>query len=208
MAIYDTLRQAILSGVLPAGERLGEVQLASLFKRSRTPVREAILRLESERLTERTPRRGFVVGRVSQAEVFEVYAMREVLDGLSARLAAHSILPMELENLKWLNGRLRAAAERQEYGQMLEINLEFHEATCRAARNSMLLRALRKMHDWVRRFPDTTFSYPGRALEAVNEHEALLDALARRDAASAERIAREHMTLAGQVRVAMLQDAR
>jgi DNA-binding GntR family transcriptional regulator len=207
-AIYATLREAILSGILVPGERLGEVQLASLFKRSRTPVREAILRLESERLTERSSRRGFVVGRITREEVLEVYAVRAAMDGLAARLAALGILPAEVEHLRWLNDRLREAAGEQDYRRMLELNIDFHEAICRASRNSLLLQFVRQIHDWVRRFSDTTFSYPGRASTAIAEHEALLGALERRDPEEAERVARAHMERAMQVRVAMLQSGR
>ena len=204
-AIYSTLREAILSGILGPGERLGEVQLASLFKRSRTPVREAILRLESERLTERSSRRGFIVGRITREEVLEVYAVRAVMDGLAARLAAIGILPAEIAHLRWLNEQIREAAGRQDSGRMLNLNIEFHEAICRASRNSLLLQFMRQIHDWVRRFSDTTFSYPGRSTTAIEEHETLLTALERRDPDEAERCARLHMERAMQVRVAMLQ---
>lgn len=204
-AIYSTLREAILAGVLLPGERLGEVQLANLFSRSRTPVREAILRLESERLTERSSRRGFVVGSISREEVLEVYAVREVLDGLAARMAAQGILPAEIEHLRWLNTRIKQAADDKDFGLMLNLNMEFHEAVCRASRNSLLLQFLRQIHDWVRRFPETTLSYPGRASAAVREHEELVDAIARRDSEAAERIARSHMARAVQIRISLLQ---
>jgi DNA-binding GntR family transcriptional regulator len=207
-AIYGTLRQAILRGILPAGERLTEVPIAKLFSRSRTPVREAILRLESERLAERAARGGFVVGGVSPAEVLEVYTVREVLDGVAARLAAQGILPADLDHLRWLNQQLGEAAEQRDFDAMIGLNIDFHEAVCRAGRNSLLLQIMRQIHDWVRRFPDSTFSYSGRAMEAVAEHETLLDAIARRDSEAAERIAREHMATGMKVRVAMLQNAQ
>src|SRR5437867_6704541 len=199
-AIYATLREAILDGVLPAGERLAELQLAALFKRSRTPVREAILRLESEHLADRSGRRGFVVGGISQEEILEVYAVREVIDGLAARLAAHGCLPTDLDHLSWLNRRLRKAAEERDLRLMVELNIEFHEAVARASRNALLLQFMRQIHDWVRRFSETTFAYRGRATEAVKEHEALLDALKRHDSDAAERIARAHMARPTQVR--------
>ena len=123
-AIYSTLREAILTNVLPAGERLAELQLAALFKRSRTPVREAILRLESERLAERSARRGFVVGGISREEILEVYAVREVIDGLAARLAAQGCLPSEFDHLQWLSRRLRKAGEQRDYRLMVELNLD------------------------------------------------------------------------------------
>jgi DNA-binding GntR family transcriptional regulator len=206
-AIYATLREAILAGILPAGERLAELQLAALFNRSRTPVREAILRLESERLAERSSRRGFVVGGISREEVLEVYAVREVIDGLAASLAAQACRPTELDHLAWLNHRLRKAGEKHDYRLMVELNIEFHEAVARASRNGLLLQFMRQIHDWVRRFSDTTFSHAGRATEAVKEHDALLEALTRRDPAAAERIARSHMARATKVRIAMLQNA-
>jgi DNA-binding GntR family transcriptional regulator len=207
-AIYLTLREAILTNVLPAGERLAEPQLAALFKRSRTPIREAILRLEWERLAERSVRRGFVVGGISLDEVLEIYAVREVIDGLAARLAAEGSLPSDLEQLRWLNRRLRKAGEQHDYKLMLELNIEFHESIARASRNGLLLQFMRQIHDWVRRFSDTTFSYRGRGAEAAKEHDALLEALARRDPDAAERIARDHMARARQVRLAMIQSSR
>jgi len=204
-AIYATLREAILSGVLAQGERLGEVKLADLFKRSRTPVREAILRLESERLTERSARRGFVVGRITREEVLEVYAVRVVLDGLASRVAALSILPGEVENLRWINERIRDASAQQDYMLMMNLNIDFHEAICHASRNSLLLQFMKQIHDRVRRFSETTFSYPGRPSNALAEHEAMLAALEKRDPDEAERAARAHTERAMQVRIAMLQ---
>jgi DNA-binding GntR family transcriptional regulator len=207
-AIYATLREAILAGILPAGERLAELQLAAHFNRSRTPVREAILRLESEHLAERSARRGFVVGGITREEILEVYAVREVIDGLAARLAAQGCLPADLDHLGWLNRRLRKAAEQRDYRLMVELNIEFHEAIARASRNGLLLQFMRQIHDWVRRFSDTTFSYRGRAAEGLKEHDALLDALGRRDPDAAERIARAHRARATEVRIAMLQASK
>lgn len=206
-AVYMTLREAILHGVLPAGSPLGEIPLAEVFGRSRTPIREAILKLESEKLAERFSRRGLVVAQITREEVLEVYAVREMLDGFSARLAALGIMPAELDRLVWLNERLRDAAASADAKAMIELNIEFHEAICQASRNSLLLEFVRRIHEWVRRFPDTTMSQPGRGLQAVAEHEALLEAIRARDPDAAERIARDHMGRARQLRVLMLQSA-
>ncbi len=206
-AIYLSLREAILEGLLPAGERLAEPHLAALFNRSRTPVREAILRLEAEHLADRSGRRGFVVGGISQAEILEVYAVREVIDGLAARLATHGCQPTDLDHLAWLNRRLRKAGEERDYRLMVELNLEFHEAIARASRSALLIQFMRQIHDWVRRFTDTTFSYGTRATEALAEHEAIIDALRRRDPAAAEQVARLHMAHATEVRIALQQSA-
>ena len=206
-AVHMTLREAILHGVLPAGHPLGEIQLAEAFGRSRTPVREAILKLESEGLAERFPRRGLVVAQITREEVLEVYAVREMLDGLAARLAAQGILPNELDRLVWLNGRLRAATASGDAKAMVHLNIDFHEAICRASRNSLLLEFLRRVHEWVRRFEDTTMSFPGRGMEAVGEHDALIEALRARDSEAAERIARSHVSRARQIRINMNHSA-
>lgn len=169
-------------------------------------MREAILRLETAGLTERSAGRGFVVGRITRDEVLEVYAVRGALDALAARLAAQGILPIELDQLRWLNGRLREAAGGRDYARMLDLNMEFHESVCRASRNVLLLQFMRQIHDWVRRFPQTTFAYKGRAEAANDEHDHLIAALASGDSARAEELARAHMERALQVRVTMLQD--
>jgi DNA-binding GntR family transcriptional regulator len=204
-AVHTTLREAILHGILPAGHQLGEIRLASIFGRSRTPVREAILRLEAEGLASRTARSGLVVAQITREEVLEVYAVREMLDGLSARLAAQGILPTELDRIVWLNDRLRAAAEQSDAKAMIQLNIEFHEAICRAGRNSLLQEFMERIHAWVRRFENTTMAYAGRGLEAVGEHDALIDALRARNPEDAERIARQHMSRARQIRIEMMQ---
>jgi DNA-binding GntR family transcriptional regulator len=109
--------------------------------------------------------------------------------------------------LAWLNRRLRKAAEERDLRLMVELNIEFHEAVARASRNALLLQFMRTIHDWVRRFSETTFSYAGRVADALKEHEALVEALKRRDSVAAEQIARAHMTRAMEVRVLMQQSA-
>jgi DNA-binding GntR family transcriptional regulator len=209
-AVHLTLRDAILHGALAAGQPLGEIQLADVFGRSRTPVREAILKLESEGLAARVPRRGLVVAQMTREEMLEVYAVREMLDGLAARLAALGILPTELDRLVWLNDRLRAAVGNDDRNAMIQLNLEFHEAICQASRNSLLLEFMRRIHErqtWAHRLEETTMSFPGRGLEAVAEHEALIDAVRARDPEAAERIARDHTSRARQIRINMSQSA-
>lgn len=206
-AVYMTLREGILHGVLQAGQPLGEIQLAAVFGRSRTPIREAILKLESERMAERVPRRGLVVAHITREEVLEVYAVREVLNGLSARLAAHGMLPTELDRLVWLNERFRAAVLAGDAKAMMRVNIEFHEAVCQASRNSLLQELTRRISERVQRFGLTTMAVPGRGLEAAAEHDALIEAIRARDPDAAERISRSHVNRARQLRINLAQSA-
>lgn len=203
-AVYQTLREAILTGALQPGEPLGEEQLARAFQVSRTPVREGILRLESEELAHRIPRRGLVVRTITEHEVLEVYAVRMALDGLAARLAAVESLPADRAHLSWLNARFAEATAGGDVDALIQTNIAFHEALCQAAHNSLLLRFTTQIHDWVRRVGQTTLAHPNRAATAVSEHEAILAAIATGDGEKAERLARQHMEYALSTRMVML----
>ena len=202
---YVTLRQAVLAGHLRPGDRLGEEQLAREFGISRTPIREAIFRLEAEHFATRIDRRGLVVRSISEDQVLEVYSVRAALDQLAASLAAEHATVPDRAGLHWLNEKLKVAAELGQHAHMAELNIQFHEALCEAAHNAMLLHFVREIHNWVRRFPETTFSWPGRATSALAEHRAIIDAVDRGDAEEAGRVAAEHMSRAREVRIAMIR---
>lgn len=204
-AVYATIREAIVTGVLAPGSRLAEEDLAGQFAVSRTPVREAVLRLEAERLATRAPRRGLIVARVTTEEILDVYVVRQTIDGLAARLAAESARPADLIALGAISDRFAAAASAEDAQSMATINLELHEAICRIGRNELLLFFLQQIHDRVRRFPGTTFVHPGRPRSAVEEHREVLEAIRSRDADQAEALARRHMAAAMTARIALLQ---
>lgn len=206
-AVHDTVRRLIVSGVLKPGTRLGEEDYARHFSVSRTPVREALLRLEAERLAERSSGRSLVVAGVTPDEILEIYVVRVAVDGLAARLAAESARPQEIANLRWLNDQLREASVEGDATRMAAINLQFHEAICKSGRNSFLLDLMITVHDRVRRFPGTTFSYGSRPVEALEEHDRMVDAIERREADEAERLARQHMTNAMGIRIQLLRIA-
>jgi DNA-binding GntR family transcriptional regulator len=202
-AIHDAVAEGILSRVLPPGWRLGEERLASLFSVSRTPVREALMRLESESLAARNRRSGLVVANVSAEQILEIYVIREALDGIAARQAAHFNSPVDIAALVRINDALAAAAAEGAYERMASLNVEFHTALARASRNEMLQRFIDQVHQAVRRFQRTTFSEAGRADEAVREHIAIIEAVKKQDESAAEEAARRHMQHALTVRMAM-----
>src|SRR5437763_5675281 len=110
-SVYNTLRGAIVEGQLDPGDSLIEWHVARNFGTSRTPVREALLRLEAEGLAFRVPRRGLVVRHVSEHEIREVYAVRTALEALAAREAANEAMPSDIAHLRWINQRLAEAIE-------------------------------------------------------------------------------------------------
>lgn len=203
--VYAILHEAILSGILPPGQRLGEELLAALFDVSRTPVREALLRLETTGLAHRVPRRGLIVARITPQEIVEVYVVRETLDGLAAYLAAQFATPSDVAHLVTINEHFSRAAQAGNAVEMADLNLRFHEAIARIARNSLLSQFLTQIHHQVRRIPGTTFQHPGRAAHAVEEHASIVNAIQAGDAERARQLATESMATARRIRIAMLE---
>lgn len=205
-AVHSTLREAIVVGVLSAGTRLGEEELSELFGVSRTPIREALMRLESEHLADRIQPRGLVVRRVSPEEILEVYLVRQHLAALAAGLAARRVTPVDIAQLRWLNDQLREAPITGDLQRIRSLSFELHRCVSRASGNGMVQLFMQQLDDRIRRFPGFTFTYGTRVQEMIDEHEQLIEALAAGDAEAASRIAREHHAHAMQVRIAMLED--
>lgn len=207
-AVRATLRDAIVSRDLAAGVRLGEERLAILFGVSRTPVREALVGLVNSNLAVRDSRGFLRVGSVTSEQILEVYAIREVLEGFAAAAAAHVAAPPSILRLRELNAAGARSAERGNFKGMAEENLQFHAAVAATTGNRLLMRFVDEIHSWVSRIPSSTLSYPGRAAQAIAQHEAIIRAIEERDTQRAERLAREHMESAEALRIAMLVDSR
>jgi DNA-binding GntR family transcriptional regulator len=205
-AVYATLREAILSRSLRPGHPFAEEDLAQIFEVSRTPIREAILRLESEHLIDRRGRRRLSVSEISPEEVLEIYDVRVAQDSLAAELAAEHATPPEIAQLKWANDQMREAGAEGDMVRMAMLTLEFHDWMAQGGRNSFLLDQLREVRDRVRRFERTTFEHPGRWRVAIEEHDAIVAAIEARDPARAGRAARDHMLNSKKVRLAMVEE--
>lgn len=207
-SVHATLREAIVSGQLHVGDKLVEERIARQFGVSRTPVREAIMKLEAEHLVIRIPRRGLVVRSLSEEEVLQVYTVRTALDSLAARLAASEARPAERAELRWLNDSLREVTRQCDAFKAAELSTRFHEALAQATHNDMLVHFVRQINDRVRRLGEVTLGPPERSLASVAEHDRLLDALDARDPEAAEQIARAHSSNAHQALVASLLNRR
>jgi DNA-binding GntR family transcriptional regulator len=203
-AVYLAIRDAISAGALKAGEHLGEPAISATLGISRTPIREALLRLETEGLVERTAGRRLVVATVSPEEVLDVYAVREVLNGLAARLAAENASTTDLIRLRRLHREMTWAHDDGDIARMASLNFEFHDAVCVASRNAFLLEMLRRAHDTHHRYPGSTFSLPDRAAGSLAEHEEILQAIEARDGRRAEELATAHTGKARTARISML----
>ena len=203
-AIRATLSGAIVDRELPPGWQLREERLASLFGVSRTPIREALAGLANSGLARRDNRGSLRVGAVTAEQILDAYAVRRRLEGLSAALAADAATPRNVINLRQLNRACEVAVVAEEFEQFVDANNRFHTAMARISGNELLIRFIEDVQNWVKRFPTTTLSYPGRPQSALAEHAAIVDAIEQRDAELAEQLAREHMRVAEEIRIHML----
>lgn len=199
---YRRLRDAIQQGELKPGDRVMEIELAQWLQMSRTPVRDALRRLESEGMLAHEPRNGLVVARLDRQAVMELYVMRQVLEGTAAGLCARHASDMEVMDLlelvateKSLQGNFEALARH---------NRRFHEAVHRGAHNRYLEKALHAVNDSMALLGRSQMLLPHRAQTALEEHGELAAAIERRDAAAAEAAARRHVLAAQRERLKIL----
>jgi DNA-binding GntR family transcriptional regulator len=202
-SVYAALKRDILSGALPPGATLREEELARRHDVSRTPVREALGRLESEGLAARHQGSGLLVSEVGPDEIIDLYVLREALEGLAARIAASRRTETDLARLDVLHNLSQQAVNDGDVARAGKMNREFHFLIWRIAGNRPLLRAINGVHEAVQRFPHDTLQYPGRLEQSRQEHGAILEAIRKRDDVGAERIAIEHVRHTRNIRIAM-----
>lgn len=196
---YVAIRDLIVSGKLAPGTALLENALAERFRVSRTPIREALVRLEQDGLLERVDR-GLLVRELSGEDIIDFYDTRVVLEATAARTAAERRSDHDVALL----ASIAEHAERvsaQEPARMVTTNVDFHRAVWRAGRNQALIDLLERLLMHIGRYQETTLTYPGRWEQSNLEHRALVDAIRDRDGARAAAIATEHFSTARDIRV-------
>lgn len=201
-AVTDALREVILDGLIPASSWLRETELAVEMSVSRTPIRDAIRRLVSEGLVTRVPNQGARVAPMGMEDILAIYAVRENLEGLAARIAAQHVNEMVLRRMAASHVALRRAAEAGDVAGFAQGNLEFHRAMREATGNPYLERFLTLVEHAVRRFGSTTFENRDRIDATLVEHEAILGAISEGRSEDAEFLARSHMRRAHDARIA------
>jgi DNA-binding GntR family transcriptional regulator len=190
--VHDRLSQAIFSGELAPGERLSVPALATQLDVSRSPVREAVQRLVQERLAEEIPHQGAVVAHVDAKELSTLYHVREVLEGLAARMAAERATPQQVDELQMVVAMHRRAIDDGDLKRHVELDQRFHRLLREIADNHWLTDYLSQIQGQIRIGMLSTSVTAGPHL-AVKDHEAILDAVQRRDESSAELVARQHI---------------
>jgi DNA-binding GntR family transcriptional regulator len=197
--VYRVLRDAIQDGRYLPGERVREDDIAKALGVSRTPVREALHRLSECGLLELAAGRGLVVVELNKQQMIELYAMREVLEGAAAGLAAQHASAAEIDTMARLLEEFLSAGDEPE--KLAHINRLFHQTVYDAAHNRYLLQTLNQLRDAMALLRHTTFALPGRSLAVDAEHQAIVQAIRERSPERAEQAARLHIREAQRARM-------
>jgi DNA-binding GntR family transcriptional regulator len=200
---YAVLREAIVTNTLKPGTRLRADDLAKKLGVSKTPVREALRKLQAEDLITVSVGNALTVKSISEEQLFEIYYTREALEGMAARLAAGNAGQIELAKLRAIQDELKTLSGNLR--QFRQLSGEFQLAVFCAARNDTLYRLLKHLQEQIRQFGGTTLTQRGRAKEVVAYAKALVAAIEKRDGDAAERIARENRRRTLELRIKMLR---
>ena len=192
--VFNTLRQAILKGELKPGERLMEIQLAEKLGVSRTPIREAIRKLELEGLVIMIPRRGAEVAKISHKSLQDVLEVRGALEELATDLACQRINEEELKELTDAEDHFKKVVENN--GSEMEIaeaDEAYHDIIYKATRNDKLVQMINNLREQMYRYRLEYIKDEAQRGTLINEHENILEAIRIRDIIRAKTLMKEHI---------------
>jgi DNA-binding GntR family transcriptional regulator len=190
---YQAIRAAIVARRLKPGTRLVVDDLAEELSVSRTPVKEALGKLEREGLVVMHPHRGARVATITMRDIEEIYALREVVEGLAARLAAQAIDQGDIARLRSLIEEGQEALAAQDYHTYADVDLRFHGLIRRASGNQRLQRIMESLDGQIHILITTSAAVPGRGTASVDEHRRVVEALEAGDPRAAEEAMRAHV---------------
>ena len=191
--VFNTLRQAILTGELKPGERLMEIHLANKLGVSRTPIREAIRKLELEGLVNIIPNKGAYVTGISDKDVHDIYMIRSMLEGLCVRWATEHITQEQLEELDEIILLSEYHMDKGHSDQLTELDGRFHQILYEASQSRILDHVLSDFHKYVQLARRTSVKTEERAIKSIGEHNEILNAIKAKDAEKAGDLATIHI---------------
>jgi len=200
-AAYAQLLSAIRTGSFMPGDRLRETDVADRLGLSRTPVREALRRLEADGIVEHRPRHGAVIRKLSHGELVELYEMRIVLERTAAEMAAKHAAPAEVDALRDLNDLIANSAP----ADAAALNQDFHRGIYLATRNRFLQDATRALNNALMLLGPTTLDDPARIEVVTTQHAKILDAMDARDGPAAAEAAETHLQTSLRHRLSVLR---
>lgn len=191
--VFNTLRQGILRGFLPPGIRLMEIQLAKQLGVSRTPVREAIRKLELEGLVVTVPRKGAEVAEITPKDLHDVLEVRCAMEALAVELACKSITEEELKELKLVLNKFRKLVLKGDVNELAECDVEFHDIIIASTNNNRLIQLLNNLREQMYRYRLEYLKDSSTHQLLIKEHQDIVNCLEERDGTGAKMIISNHI---------------
>lgn len=191
--VFNTLRQAILTGELKPGERLMEIHLANRLGVSRTPIREAIRKLELEGLVTMIPRRGAEVSQITEKSMNDVLEVRRALDALCVELACERITDEELDNLNKACSDFEQAVKTRDIKRIAEADVDLHDIIVRATGNQRLIQLVHNLSEQMYRYRFEYIKDFSQHERLIEEHRIIYKSIVKKDKETASREARIHI---------------
>lgn len=191
--VFNTLRQAILTGELKPGERLMEIHLANRLGVSRTPIREAIRKLELEGLVIMIPRRGAEVAQITEKSLQDVLEVRRFMDALCAELACERITQEELEELKQACEEFEKATVTKDLKKIAQADVVLHDIIVQATGNKRLVQIVHTLSEQMYRYRFEYIKDESKHGQLVKEHRIIYESILNKDKETASRTAKLHI---------------
>lgn len=205
---YREIRQAILKGEFPPASPLSEYQLAAQFRLSRTPVREALTRLEQEGMVRTVPGRGTFVAELTPHDIMEIYEVREQLESYAARVAAERMDTEDLCKLENIIAQMNEGAAAGYEKETFDTDIDLHKTIIGSTRNSRMVAILGTLDDQMHRIRSMWPRKPRWLDGTLAEHSAIVKCITERDPAGAEEAMRKHLRLSCEHAIRFLMPMR
>ena len=196
--LRESIEEEIATGKLLPGTRLDEVELATRFGVSRTPIREALRLLLGEGLVEMRPQRGAVVAQATPQRLIEMFEVMAELEGMCARLAARRLTEQELAEIEAIHDACRGSAAARDADAYFYANERFHYAIYAASHNTFLFEQASALQRKLRPYRRLQLRVRNRPQRSFEEHQAIVDALREGDAEKAVQSIRAHVVVQGE----------
>ncbi len=190
---YDAIKEAILTFRFKPGENLVENDLARQLSISKTPVRDALSRLEKEGFIVKIPYKGYYITDISRQSVIDIFEIRAALEGLAVRLATPLLDKSDIQQAQELIAHHQTAAEADNITDASRLNRDFHDLLISRAGNERLSQILSNLEDHLQRYRTLSNFQEGRLTKSVDEHAEILDAIIHQQAEQAEQAIRAHI---------------
>jgi len=203
--VYLSIKEAILTGEFPPGERISIGRLLQEIGFSPTPIREALLKLEQEGFVSRLPRGGFVVSRFTKKDIDQIFDIRSLLESYAVGLAIQHV---KREDILWLERNIKESEQyiqKKEWNKVSKLNTEFHDYLNRLSENERLLSIINELRDQIFQFRSAILRVPLKAKISIDHHKKMIEAIKRRDVQLLKKLAQEHIQIGKEVILAEIE---